>query len=137
MNKDDVIILGGGMRNKIALALAMSMPAIGGAVEVRRRDDYGPFTDWMKANGKSLKRTKVVRRSISTLQLHGWHTTPCDAPEGYFWHQALGGKRLHYLLKKAPGPRHVEYDPIFDRSIIRSGWGYVNPTYAPGDVRGR
>ena len=75
------------------------------------------------------------RRDPSRLQLRGWPEIPCDSPRGYFWHQARAGNRLWYLVKTPPGVGSVHYDEVNDRSIIRSGWGYVKPTYAPGDMK--
>jgi hypothetical protein len=123
------------MRNKLAMmaALAASIgPQIGGAEVVVRGE---PFSDWLRANGKLRPAAKKIARSVSSLQLRGWPAIPCDAPEGYFWQRDLGSKMKYRLYKKAPGERTVEYDAVHDRSIIRSGWGYVKPTYAPGDVR--
>ena len=126
------------MKNRLAIAAAMAlaMPSIGDSVRVvPRRDPQGPFTNWLRANGRGAVSHKRIQRSVSTLQLRGWPETPCSAPDGYFWHRSQGEKRLYYLLKTPPGERHVEYDEKHDRAIIRSGWGYVKPTYAPGDVR--
>lgn len=80
---------------------------------------------------------KGSRRDPGPLQMRGWPEIPCDAPEGYFWKRDTEGKRKYRLYALPPGERHVEYDAVFDRSIIHSGWGYVNPTYEPGDVRSR
>jgi hypothetical protein len=124
------------MKNRLALAaaLALAAPSGGGAVAVQRRDDYGPFTGWMRASGRGRPSEKVIRRSISALQLQAWATPPCDAPKGYLWHLAASG-RGYYLLKAPPGERKVVYDAVNDRSIIYSGWGYVKPTYVHGDAR--
>lgn len=125
------------MKNRLALAaaLAMSAPAMmGGAVVATPRRDYGPLTDWMRANGKSRPSVKAIRRSISSLQLRAWAEPPCEAPHGYLWHLAASGLS-YYLLKAPPGERKVIYDEANDRSIIYSGWGYVKPTYEYGDAR--
>lgn len=124
--------------NKLALlaaAAALAAPSMGRAELVSRESVHGGIGDWFRANGKLSGKGKRMTRDVSKLQLRGFAETPCDAPKGYFWHRAPEGKRLYYLLKDAPGERTVEYDERHDRSIIRSGWGYVKPTYAPGDVR--
>lgn len=126
------------MRTKLmtaaALALAMG-PSMGGA-SVIASPSRGGLGEWFKANGKSRWRGKSrCTRDASRLQLRGWPTIPCDAPEGYFWKRNLTGKMKHRLYKLPPGERHVTYDEANDRSLIRSGWGYVKPTYAPGDAR--
>jgi hypothetical protein len=125
------------MRNRLLLTAAMAAafaPTAGNSVELMRHAPGPSIGDWFRGK-EGKRRAKKITRSVSSLQLRGWPETPCDAPAGYFWHQAPQGRRLYYLLKCAPGERHVEYDAKFDRSIIRSGWGYVKPTYAPGDVR--
>lgn len=118
-----------------ALAVALTAPAIGGAVVVEpRRERYG-FSDWFKANGKLTPKGKRFTRDPSKLQLRGYAEPPCDAPDGYHWNRATAGNRLYYLVKSPPGEREAVYDEANDRTIIRSGWGYVKPTYAHGDVR--
>lgn len=121
-------------RNLLTLAAlgALAAPSMGG-VDVQRRES--PIGDWLRANGKIAAKGKRITRDPSKLQLRGWPSIPGEAPKGYMWHRAAGGKRLYYLLKAPHGERSVEYDEVHDRSIIRSGWGYVKPTYAPGDVR--
>ena len=126
------------MKNRLLLTAAMAAalaPTMGGAsIAIRRGESPAEpsLGDWFTKNRKRLTKRQ---RSVSALQRSGWHETPCDAPAGYFWHRAPQGRQLYYLLKCAPSERRVVYDPVHDRSIIYSGWGYVKPTYAPGDVR--
>lgn len=124
--------------NKRLLTLAaigaFSAPAMGGLSIDLVRGEQAPKLVWTPTRTRH-RLPKRARRDASRLQLRGWPGAPCEAPEGYFWHRSSGGRQLYYLLKKAPGERSVTYDAAFDRSIIRSGWGYANPTYAHGDVR--
>lgn len=123
-------------RKLLALAAmaALAAPSAGMPSIVLRRGEDVPNLGWAPPKGR-VKVPRKVRRDASRLQLRGWGAIPCDAPAGYHWHRAPMGRQLYYLLKKAPGERSVVYDEVFDRSIIRSGWGYVKPTYAHGDVR--
>lgn len=60
-----------------------------------------------------FRRRRVIRVSLSTLLLGAYHKPPCEAPDGYLWHQALGaldgvGKRPWRLLR-APGGRRIRH----------------------------
>lgn len=126
------------MKNRLAAlvaATALAAPALAASPNFSAGPQSPRFGwDPRRIFGTS-RPSKKQRREPSRLQLRGWHAIPCTAPAGYFWHQAAGGERRWYLLKEAPGVRKVVYDAHNDRSIIYSGWGYVKPTYAPGDVR--
>lgn len=122
------------MRKSSVLAVAAAL-ALGAPMAQASVSTAGSRSGWdprrIFGGGKASKR---ARREPSRLQLRGWWEIPCDAPHGYFWHRAPAGRRLYYLLKTAPKPRIVVYDEANDRSIIKSGWGYVKPTYAHGRV---
>jgi hypothetical protein len=120
----------------LAAAAALAAPSAGVPALVEHGRGRG-IGDWLRANNKSRQPRPITRRAVMALQLRGWPEIPCEAPPGYFWSRAASGAQRWYLRKSPPGERHVEYDAANDRSIIRSGWGYVKPTYAPGDVRGR
>jgi hypothetical protein len=132
------VMLGGGGHSRVMLAalaaLAAPLPSVP-IVDLDPRDIKVPRFGWKPSRDRVKLSTRRGGRSASTLQLHGWYKPPCEPPVGYFWHRAPLGRQLYYLLKLAPGPRRVEYDEVYDRSIIWSGWGNVKPTYAPGDVR--
>lgn len=117
-----------------ALALAAAMGPQMGGVDVLARPSGGVFGDWFKGKGGSRRPSKRAMRDPGPLQRRGFAEIPCDAPEGFFWKRDAFGP-AYRLYRKPLGERQVEYDEINDRSIIRSGWGYVKPTYAPGDVR--
>lgn len=119
-----------------AMAGLAAGPMLGmGALYPVLRQERAPDIGYTPPRKWGRSRVKVSRRDPGPLQMRGWPEIPCDAPEGYFWQRASEGRRSYRLYKLPPGERHVTYDQLNDRSIIRSGWGYVKPTYAPGDVR--
>lgn len=126
------------MKNRLAAlvaATALAAPALAEPASFSA-GRQGPRFGWDPRRIFGGKRpSRRQRRDPSPLQLRGWPEIPCEAPDGYFWHQAPGGKRRWYLVKTPPAVGSVHYDEHNDRSIIRSGWGYVKPTYAHGDVR--
>jgi hypothetical protein len=111
----------------MAVAAALSAPAVASPAVLKHGGGIG---DWFRSKG-GRRMSKRAARSVSSLQLRGWKEAPCDAPEGYFWKQDTLGK-LWRLYAAPPMQGKRTYDPVFDRTIIYSGWGYVKPTYAPG-----
>lgn len=117
-------------RMLLAAAAALAMPSVGGAVAVgHRRSGIG---DWLEANGKRAPRGKHAPH-LSRVIGKGWPERGADYAR-YFWKQDIAGSAWRLY----PMP-HVEskitYDPVHDRSIVESGWGYVKPTYHHGDLR--
>lgn len=118
-----------------ALALAASSPMMGGA-EVVRREPGGGLGDWLRANGKIPPKGKRATQDVSRLLGRSFAKQPIYEPPGFFWKQDAGGTRWRlYRLPPRGNERTVVYDATHDRSIIRSAWGYVKPTYAYGDAR--
>jgi hypothetical protein len=119
-----------------AVAGLMAAPASAVPVQIRRTDDDAP-TMFFK-NDKPRRLLPELRKGdVSRLQLRAYRKAEIrrDPPSGYFWHQAANGADSWYLLKLPPGAGNKVYDELNDRTINYSGWGYVKPTYAPGDAR--
>lgn len=119
----------------VATVAAMASPAMGG-VEVVRREPSGGLGDWLRANGKIAPKGRRPSKDPSRYAGRGFVECPKVDLPGYFWKQDAAGP--HWRLYRQPPlgtTRKVEYDKFHDRSIIRSAWGYVKPTYAFGDVR--
>lgn len=82
------------------------------------------------------KRRKHATRDVSRLLGRSFAKHPIYEPPGFFWKQDAGGTRWRLYRRPPPGAqRVVEYDATFDRSIIKSAWGYVKRTFATGDAR--
>lgn len=88
--------------NKRLLALAaigaLAAPAMGGLSVDIVRGESAPNLGWKPPKSRHRQSWRA-KRDPSRLQLRGWPKPPCEAPRGYFWHQAVLGRMLFYLLK--------------------------------------